>query len=145
MGADKNSTRRMNSVYAPNSQPKIPTHACQGRVVTTDLSALGTSPNPKQHRSATQQAKDLGNLQCLGWTVRMDQANFLWELGGLSAGAWRTVRRFTADCPKKPPEPLVAPPKIWTVHTLPLDHSRQMDYPLCPRGMSAKVQATKSN
>jgi hypothetical protein len=37
MGADKNSSRRMNSAYALNSQPRIPARVCQGHVVTTDL------------------------------------------------------------------------------------------------------------
>jgi hypothetical protein len=38
--------QRENSAYAPNPQPRIPTQACQGRVVTTDLPTLGTSPKP---------------------------------------------------------------------------------------------------
>jgi hypothetical protein len=91
MGDDKNSFRRMNSAYAPNSRPRIPTRGCQGRVVTTDLPTQGTKPNSKQHRSATQEAKDLGNLRCLGRTVRMDQADCPRGPGGLSAGSLRTV------------------------------------------------------
>jgi hypothetical protein len=59
----------MNSAYALESQPRIPTRICQGRVVTTDL------PNSKQHGSATQEAKDLGNMQSLGRTVRMEGAD----------------------------------------------------------------------
>jgi hypothetical protein len=61
----------MNSAYAPNSQPNVPTRVCQGRVVTTDLPTLGTNPNTKQHRSATQEAKNLGDLHSLGQTVRV--------------------------------------------------------------------------
>jgi hypothetical protein len=45
MGVDKNSSRRMNSAYTPNSQLRSPTRTCQGGVVTTDLPTLGTSPN----------------------------------------------------------------------------------------------------
>jgi hypothetical protein len=75
MGADKNSSRRMNSAYAPNSQSRIPTRVCQGRVVTTDLQILGTNPNSMQYRSTTQEAKDLGNLHSLGRTVRVEVAD----------------------------------------------------------------------
>jgi hypothetical protein len=60
----------MNSAYALNSQPRVPTRVCQGHVVTTDLPTLETNPNSKQHGSASQEVKDLGNLQCLGRTVR---------------------------------------------------------------------------
>jgi hypothetical protein len=45
MGADKNSSRRMNSSYAPNSQLRIPTRVYQGHVVTTNQPTLGTNPN----------------------------------------------------------------------------------------------------
>jgi hypothetical protein len=91
MGADKNYSRRMNSAYAPNSQPRIPTQVCQGHVVTTDLPTLGTNPNSKQHGSTTQEAKDLGNLRCLGRTVRGDRANSLQGPGGQSEHATRTT------------------------------------------------------
>jgi hypothetical protein len=60
----------MNSAYAPIPQARVPTGVCQGRVVTTDLPTLGKNLNSKQHGSATQEAKDLGKLRCLGWTVR---------------------------------------------------------------------------
>jgi hypothetical protein len=92
MGADKNSSRRMKSAYAPNLQPRIPTRVCQGHLVTTDLPTLGTNPNSKEHESATQEAKDLDNLRCLGRTDCMDQANCLPGPSGLSAGSLRTVR-----------------------------------------------------
>jgi hypothetical protein len=62
MGANKNSPYRMNSAYVPNSQPRIPTRACQGRLVTTNLPTLGTSPKLIQRGSRTQKARDLGNL-----------------------------------------------------------------------------------
>ena len=93
MGADKNSSRRMNSAYAPNSRPRIPTRVCQGHVVTTDLPTLGTNPNSKQHGSATQEAKDLGNLHSLGQTVRVEAADCPRRPGGPSARTWRTVRK----------------------------------------------------
>jgi exo-beta-1,3-glucanase (GH17 family) len=75
MGADKNSSQRMNLAYAPNSQPRIPTRICQGRVVPMDLATLGINPNSKQHKSTTQEAKDLSNLHSLGRTVRMEGAD----------------------------------------------------------------------
>jgi hypothetical protein len=71
--------------YAPNSQPRIPTRVCQGRVVTTDLPTLGTDPNSIQHGSTTQKAKDIGNLEVPG---------------RLSAVSGRTVREEGADCPR---------------------------------------------
>jgi hypothetical protein len=72
MGANKNSFLRMNSTYVPNSQPRVPTRVCQGHVVTTDLPTLGTNPKQFQSESETQEAKGLGNLQWLEWTVRKE-------------------------------------------------------------------------
>jgi hypothetical protein len=92
MGADKNSSRRMNSAYAPNPQTKIPTRACQGRVVTKDLPTLGTSPKPIQHGSTTQKARDLGNLESTRRTVRSVRADCPRGGCGLSARRERTVR-----------------------------------------------------
>jgi hypothetical protein len=66
----------------------VPTRTCQDHVVTTDLPTLGISPKPITSGSTTQEAKDLGNLQCLG---------------GPSVGLGRTIRKFTADCPKLAP------------------------------------------
>jgi hypothetical protein len=83
----------MNSAYAPNSQPRIPTRVCQGHVVTTNLPTLGTNPNSKQHGSATQEAKDLGNLQSLGRNVRMEEADYPRGSGGPSTSSGRTVRK----------------------------------------------------
>jgi hypothetical protein len=40
MGADKNSPQKDELDYALESQPRILTRACQGRVVTTDLPTL---------------------------------------------------------------------------------------------------------
>jgi hypothetical protein len=92
MGADKNLSRRMNSAYAPNPQPRIPTRVCKGRVVTTDLATLGTNPNSKQYGNATQVAKDFGNMRSLGQTVRGDRADSLLGPGGQSTRPRRTVR-----------------------------------------------------
>jgi hypothetical protein len=91
MGADKNSSRRMKSACVPNSQLRIPTWVCQARVVTTDLPTLGTNPNSKQHESATQEAKDLGNLHSLGRTIRVEGVDCPWGKGGLSASTGWTV------------------------------------------------------
>jgi hypothetical protein len=66
MGADKKSSRRMNSAYAPTSKPRIPTRVCQGHIVTMDLPTLGTNSNSKQHGSANQEAKDLGQSMVPG-------------------------------------------------------------------------------
>jgi hypothetical protein len=84
MGADKNSSRRMNSAYAPNPQPRIPTRACQGCVVTTDLPTLGTSLKQTPSESATQEAKDLAALRGSGRTIHKDRADPLRGLGGPS-------------------------------------------------------------
>jgi hypothetical protein len=86
MGADKNSSRRSNSAYAPNSQPSIPTRVCQGRVLTTDLPTLGTNPKQSQSESETQGAKDLTTLRSTRRTVRKHWADYPRGLGGLSAG-----------------------------------------------------------
>jgi hypothetical protein len=92
MGADKNSSRKMNSAYAPNPQTKIPTRACQGRVVTKDLPTLGTSPKPIQCGSTTQKARDLGNLESTRRTVRNVRADCPRGGRGLSTRRARTVR-----------------------------------------------------
>jgi hypothetical protein len=93
MGADKNSSRRSNSTYALNSQQRIPTRVCQGRVVTTDLRTLGTNPKQSQSESATQEEKDLATLRGTKRIVRDDQADGPRGTGGRSAGHGRTVRK----------------------------------------------------
>jgi hypothetical protein len=93
MGADKNSPRRSNSAHVPNSQPRIPTRVCQGRVVTTDLPTLGTNPKYSQCKRETQEAKDLNDLHSLGQTVRVEAADCPRGPGGLSASTGRTVRK----------------------------------------------------
>jgi hypothetical protein len=86
--------------YAPKFQLRILTRTCQGNIVTTDLPTLGTSPKQITSGSTTQEAKELGNLQCLGRTVRSDQADYPRELGGRSTGPWwvgyelRKIRQF---------------------------------------------------
>jgi hypothetical protein len=97
MGAHKNSSRRMNSAYVPNSQSRIPTRVRQRHVVTTDLPTLGTNPNSKQHGSTTQEAMNLGDLQWPGRTVRTEGADCPRGLGGPSASTWWTVCPHLAD------------------------------------------------
>jgi hypothetical protein len=84
--------RRDELDYVPKSQLRIPTRACQGYVVTTDLPALGTSPNATQSKSRTQEVKDLGCLQ---------------DPGVLSTLRGRTVCGGKVDCPKLLLEPPV--------------------------------------
>jgi hypothetical protein len=93
MGANKNSSRMMNSAYAPNSQPRIPTRVCHGHVVTMNLPTLGINPNSKQHGSTTQEARELNQI------CRV-QTNSLQGNGGQSARLWRTVCRLQADQPQ---------------------------------------------
>jgi hypothetical protein len=94
MGADKNSSLRSNSAYAPNSQPRIPTRVCQGHIVPTDLPTLGTNPNSKKHRSATQEAKDLDKSAGSKRTVCKARADNPHAPGGRSATLGRTVRKY---------------------------------------------------
>jgi hypothetical protein len=126
----------MNSAYAPNSQPNVPTRVCQGRVVTTDLPTLGTNPNTKQHRSATQEAKNLGDLHSLGRTVRVG--------GGIVRGGMRTVRKHRAGHPKMAPKLPVLHLKKRTIRPQPADRPCCADCPASPCGLSAKPCATKS-
>jgi hypothetical protein len=65
--------------------------------------------------------------------------------GRLSAGAWRTVRRFTMDHSKKPPKPPVAHHEIRTVCTLPVDRPCRMDCPRSTCGPFAKLLATENH
>jgi hypothetical protein len=103
MGADKNSSRRMNSAYTPGSQLQIPTRVCQGRVVTTDLPTLGTNPNSIQHGSTTQKGKDIGNLESTRRTVREEGVNHskLLPEHPVLHREKRTVRDGPADRPPR--------------------------------------------
>jgi hypothetical protein len=65
--------------------------------------------------------------------------------GRPSTRARRTVRGFTVNYPKMPPEPPVAHPEKHTVRTLPLDRLRSRDCSRSPRELSAKPCATRSN
>jgi hypothetical protein len=120
MRADKNCSRRSNSAYAPNSQPRILTRVCQGHVVTTDLPTLGINPKQSRCGSTTQEAKDLVVLQIARRTVRKAGADGPQALGGQSATLWRTIRkrqqnlqyrtlnnRRSAPCPRTVREQLV--------------------------------------
>jgi hypothetical protein len=93
MGADKNSSQRLNSVYAPNSQPRIPTRVCQGHVVTTDIPTLAINPKQSRSGNTTQEAKDLVVLQITTWTVRKAGADGPQGLGGQSATLGQTVQK----------------------------------------------------
>jgi hypothetical protein len=77
---------RENSVYTPNSQPRIPTRVCQGHVVTTDLPTLGTNPKRSQNGSTKQEAKDFAVLQQPWRTVRGPGAD-----GPRSSCGWSTA------------------------------------------------------
>jgi hypothetical protein len=93
----------MNSAYALNSQPRVPTRVCQGHVVTTDLPTLETNPNSKQHGSASQEVKDLGNLQCLGRTVRgalVDSQQGARECPARSRRWYKNGTRTTSTAPR---------------------------------------------
>jgi hypothetical protein len=84
--------QRENSAYAPNSQPRIPTRVCQGRVVTADLPTLGANPKRSQSESKTQRAKDLAAQHWTRRTVRKHRTDCPRGLGGLTADTVRTVR-----------------------------------------------------
>jgi hypothetical protein len=121
--------------YAQKSQLWIPTRVCQGRIITVDLPTLGTNPNSKQHGSATQEVSDLGNLQCQGRTIYMDQVDCSQGPGGLSAGSLRTIRktsRTTNTTHRK-----------WTVCALLADRSHRRGRPHSPCRPSTKLRATK--
>jgi hypothetical protein len=90
MGADKNSSQRLNSTYVPNSQSRILTRVCQGRVVTTDLPTLGSNPKQSQSESETQEAKNLAALQGTRRTVCGDRADGPRVTGGRSKNENRT-------------------------------------------------------
>jgi hypothetical protein len=83
--------------YTPNSQPRIPTRVCQGRVVTADLPTLGTNFKQSRSGSATQEAKDLATLRSARRTVREPGADGPRAWGGRSTDTGRTVRYPQAD------------------------------------------------
>jgi hypothetical protein len=84
--------QRENSVYAPNSQPRIPTRVCQGSVVIADLPTLGANPKRSQSENETQRAKDLAAQHWTRRTVCKHRADHPRGLGRLSADTERTVR-----------------------------------------------------
>jgi hypothetical protein len=129
MGAKKKSFRRMNSACAPNSQPRIPTRVCQGRVVTTDPPTLGTNPNSKQHGSGTQEAKDLDRSAGSTRTVRTASADSPQAPSGRSATLGRTVRKRQQNLQYRTPE-------IRTVRPWPPDSLMMTDSPWTPREQS---------
>jgi hypothetical protein len=99
--------RRDKLNYAPKSQARVPTRTCQGHIVNTDLPTLGTSPEPIQSGSTTQEAKDsqeakdLGDLQWSGWTVRREGADCPQAQGRPSEMSTRTTSSTPrkTDCP----------------------------------------------
>jgi hypothetical protein len=94
LGAIKNSSRRSNSAYAPNSQPRNPTRVCQGRIATTELPTIRTNPKQSQRKNETQEAKDLAALRNTRRTVRKHRADCPRGLGGPPASLLRTVRKI---------------------------------------------------
>jgi hypothetical protein len=120
--------QRENSIYAPNSQPRIPTRVCQGHVVTTDLPTLGTNPKQSRSESETQEAKDLATLHSTRQTVREAGADGSRGWGRWSADTGRTIRDPRADSPLNATELPEAHPEMRAVHTLPAD---------CPRATCA--------
>jgi hypothetical protein len=92
MGVEKILLQRENSAYTPNSQPRILTEVCQGRVVTADLPTLGTNSKQSRSGSTTQEAKDLTILRSARRTVREPGADGPRTLGGQSTTHGRTVR-----------------------------------------------------
>jgi hypothetical protein len=83
--------QRESSAYTPNSQPRIPTRVCQGRVVTTDLPTLGTNSKQSRSGSTTQEAKDLATLRSARQTAREPGTDGPRTLGRRSATHGRTV------------------------------------------------------
>jgi hypothetical protein len=152
MGANKNFSRRSNSAYAPNSQPRIPTRVCQGRVVTTDLPTIGTNPKQYQSESKTQGGKDLTTLLSTRRTVHKHRADRPCGLGGLSAGCGgpsENNSRTTSTAPSitdRPPSTR-GPSALLGLSGLSSRTVRPLlaDCPASPRGLSAKPCATKTH
>jgi hypothetical protein len=117
MGADKNSSRRMNSPYSPNSQSRVPTRVCQGCVVTI----LATNPRNKPQIKATR--KRNSRSKGLRHSAELQADSPRWSGGRSTWGRW-TVREVTADGLKKPTKPLVPHPEKWTVCALSSDGLR---------------------
>jgi hypothetical protein len=66
------------------------------------------------------------------------------DWGRPSTGLRRTVCRYSADSPKRAPEPPVAHPKKRIVCRLPADRPRPKDCAHLPRGPSTKYLATEN-
>jgi hypothetical protein len=112
-GADKNSSPKRELGLCPNTQPRIPTRACQGRVVTTDLPTLGISPKPIQRESTTQKPRDLGNLESTRLTVHSVWADYPRGGHGLSVEGGRPFKLLH--------EPSIVHREKWTVREGPAD------------------------
>jgi hypothetical protein len=90
-----------NLVVAPNSQRRIPTRVCQGRVVTMDLPTLRTNLKQSQSENETQEARDLATLHSHMWTVREARADGLRTSDGRSASLEWTVRKTQQNHQKR--------------------------------------------
>jgi hypothetical protein len=121
MGADKNSSLWLNSAYTPNSELRIPTRVSQGHVVKTDLPTLGTNPNSIQHRSTTQKAKDLDNLESTRRTVRSVRADC--PRGGHEPS--ENATRTSSTAPRKTDRPPRHGPSDTLVRTVRKLHARK--------------------
>jgi hypothetical protein len=126
MGADKNSSRRMNSAYATKFTTKG-THTSLPRSHSQSNNGP-TNPRSKSQLKATRKRNsrknDLDDMQSPWRTVCGDRAAGPHGGGGRSTWGWRTVREVAADSLKKPTEPPVPHPEKLTVHALSSDSPR---------------------
>jgi hypothetical protein len=125
---------RENSAYTPISQPRIPTRVCQGHVVTTDLTTLGTNPKRPRSESTNQEAKDLAVLQIPWRTVRDPGVDGPRLPGGRSVKHNRMTRRALkhADGP-------------YLIHGRSVSNWCCADGPRRPGGRSAKYLSAKNS
>jgi hypothetical protein len=91
MGADKKSSPKSRTRLCPKITSKGSHTNLPRSHSHNEHTNLGTSANTTQSGSTTQEAKDLGNLQRLGRTVRMEMADRPQGLGGLSAKSGRSI------------------------------------------------------
>jgi hypothetical protein len=126
--------QREDSAYTPNSQPRIPTRVCQGRVVTMDLPTLGTNSKQSQSGSTAQKAKHLVALGGTKRTVRGDRADGL---------------RVTDGRSEKESRPSSSAPQITDNPRPALERSAsnrcRTDGPRRPGGQSAKLLPARNS
>jgi hypothetical protein len=138
MGANKNSSRRMNSAYAT----KLTTKGTHTSFPKSHSHNGPTNPRNKPQLKATRKR----NTRSKGlWRSAQPGADRPRGGSGLSARAWRTIHKHVADSLKMPPDLPVLHLEKRTIRALPADHLREIRTAWTVRDEQADCPQTPCN